>query len=104
MNIELHMKSLNIFQFCHEHCISLDPQWVPRRENQIADEISRIVDLDDWGVSQIFFNFIDSIFGPHTVDRFADNLNKKVDRFNSKYWCPGTSRVDASCAGSCIYY
>ena len=38
---------------------------------------------------------LDSKWGPHDIDRFASNLNNKCDRFNSKYWVPGTEAVDA---------
>ena len=75
--------------------ISLQVQWIPREDNAEADALSREIDLDDWGVSQDFFNEIDRIWGPHTVDRFADNSNAKLSRFNSKFWCAGTSQVDA---------
>ena len=30
-----------------------------------------------------------------TIDRFADDFNKKVNKFNSKYYCPQTQQVDA---------
>ena len=34
--------------------------------------------------------------GPtYTVDRFADNSNAKLSRFNSKCWYTGASQVDA---------
>ena len=56
--------------------------------------MSREIDLDDWGVSQDFFNEIDRIWGPFTVDLFAVNSNIKLSRFNSKFWCAGTSQVD----------
>ena len=35
------------------------------------------------------------MWGPHSVDRFANHSNKKLSRFNSKYWNPGTEAVDA---------
>jgi hypothetical protein len=28
-------------------------------------------------------------------DRFATNYNRKCDSFNSKFWCSGTSGIDA---------
>jgi hypothetical protein len=31
--------------------ISIDVEWIPRSKNDQADFISRIVDYDDWGVS-----------------------------------------------------
>ena len=87
--------SLDIFEICTDSEIHLQVQWVPREENVRADAISREIDYDDWGVSGEFFSFIDGLWGPHTVDRFADELNSKLPTFNSKYWCPNTSHVDA---------
>ena len=43
-----------------------------RNKNVLADRISKSVDYDDWGVSEdFFFQFIDNMWGPHEVDRFA---------------------------------
>ena len=33
--------------------------------------------------------------GPFDIDRFADHTNKKLHRFNSRYYCPGTELVNA---------
>ena len=33
--------------------------------------------------------------GPHTVDRFSGLDNAQLDRFNSRFWTPGTEAVDA---------
>ena len=38
---------------------------------------------------------LDAYWGPHTVDRFTDNYNVHLGRFNSRFWCPGTEAVDA---------
>ena len=35
------------------------------------------------------------MWGPHTCDRFAFSYNAKYEMFYSKYWCPGTSGLDA---------
>ena len=92
---QLQDMSLEIFNFCRENQISLQVQWVPRNENEHADELSRLVDFDDWGVSVGFFQFMDGLWGPHTIDRIADDLNCKLHRFNSRFWCPGSEQVDA---------
>ena len=92
---ELHDISLNLFEFCKYQNIVLTVQWIPRDENVQADLLSREVDYDDWGVSSQFFQFMNSLWGPHSVDRFADNRNTKLPVFNSRYWCPYTSHVDA---------
>jgi ribonuclease HI len=95
MNQELQGISLEIFKLCRSRNIELEIQWVPREQNTKADLLSREIDFDDWGVSIPFFQFVDNLWGPHSVDRFADNLNAKLIEFNSKFWCPGSSHVDA---------
>ena len=69
-------------------------EWVPRRLNQRADAISRIVEVDDWQVSVDFFNVLNSCWGPFTVDLFANNINFKVKKFYSRFWTDGTAGVD----------
>ena len=95
MNRELQELSLGIFKLCRSRNINLQVQWVPREQNTQADILSREIDVDDWGVSKPFFQFVDNLWGPHTVDRFADNFNAKIMKFNSKYWCLGSNQVDA---------
>ena len=93
--LRLHDIALQIFEFCALNAVKLEIEWVPREGNQCADFMSRVIDYDDWGVSPNFFEFINSLFGPFTVDRFADNFNHKCSRFQSKFWCPGCEGVDA---------
>ena len=95
MKKELHVLSTEIASLCKRMDVKLQVQWVPREQNVQADLISREIDLDDWSVSDRFFNFIDNLWGPHSVDRFADNINCKLPKFNSKFWCPNTYQVDA---------
>ena len=33
--------------------------------------------------------------GPYDVDRFADDSNARVHVFNSRFFCPGSSHIDA---------
>lgn len=94
---DLHDLALAIFDLCRVHNIVLNPEWLSRSENKLADKISRYQDYDDWSIDEISFSVIDSLWGPHTVDRFASPQNKKVATFNSRFWCKGTSGVDAFC-------
>ncbi len=34
------------------------------------------------------------MYESHTCDRFADNFNHKIAKFNSKYWVPSSNEVD----------
>ena len=91
----LQQEALAIFEASVGARIRLEPEWIPREENQIADYISRITDYDDWSLNPMIFKELDRVWGPHTIDRFADWCNNQVPRFNSRYYCPGTEAIDA---------
>ena len=65
-------------------------EWIPRSQNDQADFLSRIYDPDDWGLSWDTFQNIDIVWGPHSFDRFANYLNAKLPRFNSRFWNLGS--------------
>ena len=73
---------------------SLEMQWIPRTENEKADYISRLIDFDDWQVTQDFFLSLEELWGAHTVDCFADFYIAKLSRFFSRFWNPGASGID----------
>ena len=60
MKLELHRLALKIFRFCLANCIKLEIQWIPRTENEKTDYISRIIDTDDWQITEEFFAGIKS--------------------------------------------
>ena len=82
--------------------ICLEPEWIPRKHNEVADYISRIVDYDNWMLNPVVLRELDSVWGPHTIDRFADWCSNQTPRFNSHYWCPGVEAIDAfTCDWGC---
>ncbi|VDH97494.1 Hypothetical predicted protein [Mytilus galloprovincialis] len=95
MNSKLQDIAIDIFNFCLKLSISLEVEWIPRNQNQIADIYSKIFDFDDWFVSDLYFNYFNKAWGPYTCDLFADSNNRNLANFYSPYWCPGTSGVDA---------
>ena len=90
-NTRLHLQSLalQIYEFAVSHNVILEMEWVPRHEKSRADQISCLVDFNDWQVQTWFFDIINCQYGSYTVDIFADNLNHKVLKFYSKYWTIG---------------
>ena len=72
--------------------MSIDVNWIPRDLNYVADEISKIIDYDDYTT-----HFLDHRWGPHTIDCFACHYNSKLLLFNLKFFQPGTSGVNAFC-------
>ena len=69
-------------------------KWIPREQNADADYLGKIKDFDD-SINDHVFRYLNYKWRPHTVDRFACHYNAKFDRFNSRYYQPGTEAVDA---------
>ena len=94
MKLDLHRLAIKIFQFCAKHQIQLDVQWIPRTDNEKADYISRLIDIDDWQITQEFFQLIDNQWGPHTVDCFCQFLQCQARQVLFAFLEPGASGVD----------
>ncbi|VDI24929.1 Hypothetical predicted protein [Mytilus galloprovincialis] len=92
---ELQSLAISIYDCCRKNDITIFGNWIPREQNEQADMLSRIVDIDDWRISDEFFTFLNDLWGPFSVDRFASFENTKLQKFNSLYWNPGSLCVDA---------
>ena len=91
----LQAEALAVFHLCVAHHLTIEPEWIPRKDKQVADYLSRVVDEDDWMVHPMIFHQLDLLWGPHTVDRFANVNNRQLEHFNSRFWDPETEAVDA---------
>ena len=78
----LQTSALDIYLVGFLNGISITPQWVPRSENVDADAASKLIDYDDWYTDDHLFPFLNQLWGPHTIDRFANGQNNKLPRFN----------------------
>ena len=85
----------DIFCLTSAHGIRLSVEWIPRTPNQKADYYSKIVDFDDWCVSNDYFRAIDSRWGLFTLDCIACYVDTKLPRFYSRFYSPNTLSVDA---------
>ena len=94
-NPELHKEAILLYKICQRHNIRLSVEWVPREQNEVADHLSRLDDLDDYKLEVAVFKRIDKLWGPHTYDRFASMVTKQLPYFSSKYMNPGCDSVDA---------
>ena len=96
-----HLQALaeDIYELTIKHSIVLQVKWIPRHKSQIADALSKSYDFDDWETTDTLFHYLNSLWGPFTIDRFADNKNAKLKKFNSKFCCPDTSHIDAFTIG-----
>ena len=75
--------------------IRIEPEWIPRNQNKIADYLSHLVDYDNWMLNPEISCTLNVKWGPHTINRFANSVNAQLVRYNSRYWEPGTEAVDA---------
>ena len=63
MKLDLHRLAVKFFQFCAEHNIRLEVQWIPRTENEKADYISHLIDYDDRQITPEFFSPLRRVVG-----------------------------------------
>ena len=90
---KLHNLALEIHKISSTHNIDLNVCWIPRDENREADRLSKQVDYDDWSITKGLLIMLTNKWGKVSIDRFASHTNKKTQRFNSKYICPGSEGV-----------
>lgn len=75
--------------------ICIQSAHIAGRKNIAADYWSRTPDKHNWMLHPKLFSYLDRLWGPHTVDRFANCQNAQLPRFNSRFWEPMSEGVDA---------
>ena len=83
---KLHLQAvtMDIFKLCIENNINLFPEWVHRSENETVDWKSKDLDKDDYMLNSDIFAVADTLWGPHTVDRFSSFKARQVPRLCSR--------------------
>ena len=69
--------------------------WATVREYDTSSIADNSEDDKKINVTCEFFEFFDNMWGPHTIDRFANSGNTNVRKFNSRYWNPSSESADA---------
>jgi hypothetical protein len=82
------------YELLWEAKIVWDIEWVPRHRNTLADYISKLWDCDDWSIDPSVFQWLDRLWGPHTIDRMAHTCNSILPRYNSKFYDGGAEATD----------
>ena len=90
----LQKQALQIYHLCATQGVKMEMEWIPRSLNEKSDLLSHVIDHDDWAITDHIFYRLEHLWGPHSINRFADHLNCKLPRFNSKYWVPGSENED----------
>ncbi len=76
-------------------CHPVAGEMAEKVKNTVADTLSRFIDLDDWGISEALLWRLQEKWEKLEVDRFSNEGNAKLKRFNSRFACPGSEAVDA---------
>ncbi len=95
MKEDLNPIAASIVDMCQKRDMKLQVKWIRRDENKMADKLSRFIDLDEWGITDQFFQEIQQDWGYCSCDRFASAENAKLENFNSKFAAEGASAIDA---------
>ena len=93
-NKELHHETVAVYKLCRELTMRLSVEWVRRDYNVEADQLSRLNDRNDYTLDPACSRYIDHLWGPHTVDRFASLQTRQLERFCSRYRKPRCEAVD----------
>lgn len=84
-----------IWDFAIRNNVSLSAKYLCGAQNTIADGLSRYVSQYEWALNRKVFQCIDKIWGPHSIDRFANMSNTQLAQYNSLWLDPNTAGVDA---------
>ena len=94
----IQQKLVALYKMLHRLQVRIVPIWSPRNNAliQLADECSKFLDTDDWGLSQKSSRIVEKLFKiKFTCAAFANGINWKTTKFYSKVAAPGTSGVNA---------
>ena len=72
-----------LFWLGEEHNVTLSVEWVPREQNTLADELSKLIIPDGWMLARSFFRWLEERRGTHAVDLFASDVNNQYGRLYS---------------------
>jgi hypothetical protein len=74
--------------------ISIRPIYIRSAANIWADSLSRELDRDDGHLNPRIFSYLQTTWGPHSIDRFATMENTQLSRFNAMWRDPKCEDVD----------
>ena len=88
---ELQEIACDINELCEKNGITVYPEWIPSADNQMADDLSRFGDCNDWSVSDSVFHDLDAKWGYiHSMDLLQITIRRVVILF--KILGSGTAR------------
>ena len=92
---DLSSLATSIWALAYREGIHLTARYLAGSQNTEADRLSRLNPKYEWSLNSAIFQWLDKMWGKHTIDRFATMLNAQTLRYNSRFFDPLTEAVDA---------
>ena len=84
-----------IWMEAHDKKLTLNARYLKGSLNTTADALSRLSVHYEWQLNRGLFLYLNRMWGPHTIDRFATLTNTQLPSYNSRYADPCSSGIDA---------
>ena len=94
-SVEMTDVACAIWDLCVRNNITISAKHLAGTANAAADWLSRRESHYEWMLNPAVFRYLERLWGPHTVDRFGSMATTQLPKFNSLFWDPHTSGVDA---------
>ena len=94
---DCHEVARRIHDLVEKYNIQLEMVWRRRNTEEIVlcDKISKTFDLSEFRIQMDSFNKLQEEFGPWTMDWFASDWSRRLERFASRFWTVGCEHTDA---------
>jgi len=92
---DLSLVATQIWSLSIKQNFSISAKWLAGKLNVVPDFLSRFNSKYNWRIHPGLFHYLDSVWGPHQVDRFACMKSAMCPVYNSLFLDPMTSGVDA---------
>ena len=84
-----------IWSLAIRNSIEIQAKFLPGKSNVHADFLSRLPQKYEWILHPHIFAYLDRLYGPHTIDRFASMTTSHLPTYNSRYLDPYTFGINA---------
>jgi hypothetical protein len=84
-----------LLELINTNNISIRARYIRSAANVWADRLNHETDKDDWQLNPRVFTYLDSLWGPYSIDRFATQGNKQLLCYNACWRDPTAEAVDS---------
>ncbi len=85
----------SIWMLAYEQNITLTARYLQGRCNSTADALSRLPNAYEWMLQPKLFQYLNNLWGPYSIDRFATFMNAQLPQYNSQHADPQSAGTDA---------